>query len=322
MQTECYPVTMGFNRFRTSVTSLTMVLMLLGALALPSLCSIGEVEAAPNPIPIVSLSLYPSMQEAKVSSESGETVTIGGNCTVEQMSFMTSEVSLVGTVNKGWAIEISPEALTFSNPGTKKFTVMVTVPAGIADGETGNVLVTGTLDLPILGPIRSTASAVIKVVNTSPSLTWDVKILNPQPGEIYTTDDITIMGSASCNLGDITAVEVKVCTGPWMVATGTSEWTIDYVSSFLDDGEHIIYVRARSGDEVSPIVEIVVTQDRSDQANDVNDGQAVPDDTSQESRDIYTYLLVGILIIGGLGIGYWYYNRRQSDELAYLTNYY
>ena len=322
MQTKCYPVTMGFNRFRTGVISLTMVLMLLGALALPSLCLIGEVEAAPNPIPIVTLSLYPSMLEAKVSQGSGETVTFGGNCTVEQMSFMTNEVSFVGTVNKGWAIQISPGTLTFNNPGTKRFSVYVTVPAGIADGETANVIVTGTLELPIIEPSRGSASAVVKVVNTSPTLEWDVKIHDPQPGDTYTTDDVTIMGSASCNLGDITAVEVKVCTGPWMVATGTSEWTIDYDSAFLDDGEHSINVRARSGDEVSPTVEIVVTQDRSDQAKDVKDGQALPDDTVKESRNLYTYLLVGILIIGGLGIGYWYYNRRQRDELAYLTNYY
>lgn len=312
---------MGFDTLRVFVKVISIMFLLLGSLAVTISGPSSEAEAAPNPIPIVSVSLYPSHQEAKVDRSEGDTVSFGGNCTVEQMQFITSTVTLTCVVDENWSIILSTETMTFTNPGTKRFTVYVSVPPGVPDGKRASVLVTASCKVPWLSPVVSSCSAAIEVENTSPTPTWDIKIHDPQPGEIYTTDDIMISGTVSYNLGNISAVEVKVCTGQWFVATGTSEWTIDYDCSFLDDGEHSIYVRARSGeDNVSPTTEIKVIQDRSADNTDPSDGQAVPDDADQERMGHTTYLLAGIIIIGGLGIGYWYYNRRQRDELAYLTN--
>ena len=314
---------MGYDTLRVCVKVISIVFILLGSLAVTISGPSSEAEAAPNPIPIVSVSLYPPQQEAKVDHSEGDAVSFGGNCTVEQMQFITSTVTLTCAVDENWSIILSPEEMIFTNPGTKRFTVTVIVPLGVPDGKRANVHVTASCKVAFLAPVVGSTSGVITVKNTSPTPSWDIKIDDPQPGEIYTTDDITISGTVSYNLGNITSVEVKVCIGQWFVATGTTEWTIDYDCAFLDDGEHSIYVRARSGeDNVSPTTEIKVIQDRSADKTDPSDGNAVPDDTGQEQTDLYTYLLVGILIIGGLGIGYWYYNRRQRDELAYLTNYY
>jgi len=323
METKVSTVTMGYDAVRVRVKIISIVFILLGSLSVPILGQSEDVEAAPNPIPIVSLSLFPTQQEAKVDHGQGDTVQFGGNCTVEQMQFVTSTVTLTATVNEGWAVTLSPQTLVFPNPGTLKFTVLVTVPAGVPDDTTANVIVTASCKVPLLAPVKSAASAVITVDNTSPDPEWAVNILDPREGELYTTNDITISGTASYNLGDITSVEVKVCTGPWTVATGTTEWTIDYDCSFLNDGEHAIYVRARSGEEeVSPIVESMAVQDRSQVIDDPIGGNVAPGDTEDPRSASNTYLIIGAFVITAVIVGYWMYSRRQRDTREYLAQHY
>jgi hypothetical protein len=223
----------------------------------------------------------------------------------------------------GWEVTVVPETIEMTGSGTQTFIVTVSVPKGIEDGHVEQVRVEASCQIPIVYPILASDTCEIAVKNTSPDPKWTVRILEPAPGEVFTTDVLAISGTASFNLGNVTSVEVKVCTGIWMVATGTTEWSIDYDCEYLDDGEHTIYARARSGDDyTSPTTEIKVIQDRSGDGRDDGDGNAVPDDMGQERRDLYVYVLIGVLIVGGVGIGYWYYSRRQRDELAYLTNYY
>ena len=189
-------VTMEFVESRVGAKVIAIAVLLLGSLAVPVVGLMGDAEAAPNPIPICSVRLYPSELRATVDHGTGDTVTFGGNCTVDQMNFITSTVTLAGVVDKGWAIQLSTTIMEFSGPGTKRFTVVVTVPAGVPDDETADVIVNAECKAPIIAPVSAATSAVITVKNTSPNPDWDIRILDPAPNEVYTTDGLTIMGSA------------------------------------------------------------------------------------------------------------------------------
>jgi hypothetical protein len=308
---------MGFETYRGRVTVLSMVLVMVAAFALPTVVPMETAEGAPNPIPILSLSLYPSSRTAFVTYNEGDTVSFDGNVTVDQMPYITSEVTLTAVVNTGWSVILSQSSFTFKNPGTQRFTVSVIVPAGVDGNVTGNLIVNGEAKVPLLAPVRAAASAVVQVNNNSPEPVWDVRILEPADGSTYTTDDVTISGTASYSAAPVTAVEVKVCTGPWTLATGTSEWTVDYDSGFLDDTVHTVRVRARAGEETSPITYMNITQDRSG-------GIVVPPTppTTPEEQGLKDYMLpLGILmvIIGGAGAAYIYYRKRNRADIDYLS---
>ena len=76
-------------------------------------------------------------------------------------------------------------------------------------------------------------------------------------------------------------------------------------------------------DHVSPNTEIKVVQDRSENTpTPGGGGGSSGDDNDEDRQKMYTYILIGALIIGGLGGAYWVYSRRQNETQNYLTHYY
>lgn len=125
---------------------------------------VEEAEAAPNPIPILSLSLFPSQLQAKVTQAQLGAVTFGGNATVEKIQGIERvTVTLQAVVNTGWPVVLSPQTIPFINPSTQRFQVTVIVPPATSSLLTGNVIVTGTAKAPGLAPIPAAASAVVTV---------------------------------------------------------------------------------------------------------------------------------------------------------------
>ncbi|UCC92445.1 MAG: hypothetical protein JSW25_07165, partial [Thermoplasmata archaeon] len=173
----------------------------------------------------------------------------------------------------------------------------------------------------ILTPTVATDTVDVTVDNNSPKPEWDIKILEPTNNEVYETDNLVISGTASFNLGNITSVEVKVCTGMWQVATGTTEWSIDYDCTFLDDGEHTVSVKARAGEgEVSPTETIVAIQDRSERLTPGPGPGTDPNQGGEETLWENQYVRMGIIIAVLVGLGFvvtlWYRNRRPAEEMA------
>jgi len=125
---------------------------------------VEEVEAAPNPIPILSLSLFPSALQAKVTQAQLGAVTFGGNATVEKMQGIERvTVTLTAVVNTGWPVVLSPQTIPFINPGTVKFQVTVIVPPATSSLLVGNVIVNGQAKAPLISPVVAAASAVVTV---------------------------------------------------------------------------------------------------------------------------------------------------------------
>jgi hypothetical protein len=123
-----------------------------------------EAEAAPNPIPVLSLSLLPSQLQAHITQAQLGTVTFGGNATVEKIrNIERVAVTLTAVVNTGWSVVISPSTIVFINPGTQPFSVTVIVPPSTSSLLTGNVLISGSAKAPGLAPIVSAASGVVTI---------------------------------------------------------------------------------------------------------------------------------------------------------------
>jgi hypothetical protein len=123
-----------------------------------------EVEAAPNPIPVLSLSLFPSQLQGHVTQAQLGAVTFGGNATVEKIrNIERVSVTLTAIVNTGWPVVLSPSTIAYINPGTQRFMVTVIVPPSTSSLLTGNVIVSGSAKAPGLSPIVAQASAVVTV---------------------------------------------------------------------------------------------------------------------------------------------------------------
>lgn len=289
--------------------------MLIGSLGLPFDPGPAEVATA-GPIPVVMVSLYPEDLDARVSHNKGAWVSFGGNVSVEQSSWMNTVVTLTGSTESGWSVSIEPDSLRFTDSGTQRFTLRVWVPEGTEDGLEEGIIVTASCKAPILAPIVASDSATVTVENTSPEPSWSVRITEPTAGAIFETDVLTISGTAAYNLGNVSSVEVKVCTGPWTVATGKSEWTIDYDCSSLTDGPHTIYARARSGDETSPTTEITVTQQRPASAAPASPqtDPGEPTDPGMSYRWPVLVLLIAIVVSVVL---YYMRNRRERADLEF-----
>ncbi len=130
----------------------------------------GEVDradddrpTAPNPIPILSLSLFPSQLQAEVTQSQMGTVTFGGNATVEQLFFQDSTVTLQAVVNAGWPVKVDPTTIFFKGPGTERFQVTVIIPPGTSSLTVGHVITTGSCKAPGLSPTVATAQGVVTV---------------------------------------------------------------------------------------------------------------------------------------------------------------
>jgi hypothetical protein len=152
------------TQFRaTMLVAIFMVSVFFG-FAMPESPVVEEAEAAPNPIPILSLSLFPSQLQAKVTQSQLGAVTFGGNATVEKIQGIERvTVTLQAVVNTGWPVVLSPQTIPYINPRTERFQVTVIVPPATSSLITGTIIVTGNAKAPGLAPIVASASAVVTV---------------------------------------------------------------------------------------------------------------------------------------------------------------
>ncbi len=274
-------------------------------------------EAAPNPIPAVSVSLYPTQQRAEVTNEKSQVVSFGGNLTVDQLDIITTDVTLTASIDTDWMIVISPQFFTFQQSGTIRFTVDVVVPAGTNSTETGDLIVIASAKVPILAPILSTASAVVTVRNSSPIPVWNLRITSPLEGAVVGGGGtVTVRGTVTFSGGAVNMVEARYCDGPWVTADGTTDWSVELDCSNFVDGPHTITARAKAEGSTSKPVHVNVTQDGMAAAGVTGNpsGTSKPVTPEEEgwSEDFMPLLLV-VAIAASLGGAYLYIRHRRTS---------
>ena len=118
---------------RSLVAYFLLFLILLGVLMMLSDGEVvsEEVEAADLPRHSVSVMLSPGRLYAEVTDEQMGPVTFGGNVTVEKPRGVEDvTVTFHCSCDKGWPSVVSPQTITFEEPGMKRFTLTVIVPPG------------------------------------------------------------------------------------------------------------------------------------------------------------------------------------------------
>lgn len=272
-------------------------------------------EAAPNPIPIVSVSLYPTQKRAEVTNEEDATVSFGGNITVEQLEWITSQVTLTGSIDADWEISISPDSITFQGPGTVRFTASVTVPAGTNHTDKADLVVTASAKVPILAPTKATASAVVTVRNSSPIPVWNLRITSPVQGAVVGGNSVTVRGTVTFSGSAINLVEARYCDGPWVTAEGTSDWSVELDCSNFEDGPHTITARAKAEGSTSKPVYVNVTQDSTAAAPTSGNpsGSSGSGATDDEASPYLMPMLLIMVIVGSIGGAYLAVRRRRNS---------
>ena len=86
-----------------------------------------------------------------------------------------------------------------------------------------------------------------------------ISITYPTNGQTFTTATITVSGSASDNIG-LSKVEVKVGSGSWQIASGTTSWS---KSVTLASGSNTIYAKATDTSGNTKETSVTVTYDPS-----------------------------------------------------------
>lgn len=85
--------------------------------------------------------------------------------------------------------------------------------------------------------LDNTANFAIK------GLTGHLSIMYPSEGD-YINGDTTVLGTASIAM---TQVEVKIDSGAWQPAVGTTSWSFNWDTTSYSDGPHTVYARGYNG---------------------------------------------------------------------------
>ena len=163
---------------------------------------------------------------------SDPTITISSP--TDNQIFATDSITVSGSASDNLGlnkvevrVNSGPSWLTAS--GTTSWSKSITLDSG------ANTITARATD--VAGRIKMTSSISLTYDSSDPTIT----ISSPIDNDIFTTDSITISGSASDNLG-LNKVEVQLNDEPsWWVASGTTSWS---KSITLDSGTNTITARA------------------------------------------------------------------------------
>ncbi len=131
---------------------------------------------------------------------------------------------------------------------------------------TYTALVSGISDdlrcLAVENPQDTATTTFTVTENIADIIPPSVSISSPTGGQIFTAPGITVSGTASDNAG-LSKVEVKLGTGSWQAATGTTSWSKDVT---LASGSNTIYARATDTSGNTGEVSVTVTNSILDTA--------------------------------------------------------
>ena len=137
------------------------VLLLVGLVLCTTIAiSPDEGEAAPNPIPLSTVSFDSDIYRVMARPHSPSMVIMYCNVTVEKACIERVVVHLTGEMNSDWPFEIKPATIPFLNPGFQKFVVKVIVPPG-ASYQFREFTVSATVKAPGLARYVSSSSCLI-----------------------------------------------------------------------------------------------------------------------------------------------------------------
>ena len=226
-------------------------------------------------------------------------------------TFTTSTITVSGTASDNVAVskvevKVGSGSWMLAS-GTTSWSKSVTLSPG------SNTIYAKAIDTS--GNPSSQASVTVNY-NPPDTTAPTVSISSPSNGQTFTTSTITVSGTASDNVG-VSKVEVRVGSGSWVLASGTTSWS-KLVT--LSPGSNTIYAKAidTSGNPSSQ-ASVTVNYDDSPPISDQEKQQQILDMVNSHRGSIPAELVLAVIRQeGGAGAFYvegWKYNSfyRQND---------
>jgi len=132
-----------------------------------------------------------------------------------------------------------------------------------------------------------------------------VAINSPRNGE-KVSGTVTVQGTASDPDGVVQKVELKINSGDWVTASGTTSWTYFWDTTTVSEGNHTIYARSYDGEDYSTIVSVTVTVsqalDTGGEEGEIEEKEEMP-----KLETTHLILIIGIIaaliIVAGVILG-------------------
>ncbi len=129
-------------------------------------------------------------------------------------------------------------------------------------------------------------------------------ITSPSQGSVV-SGTFTVNGTASDSDGDIQWVEVRVDNGNWIIATGTDNWTYQWNTTLLENGNHTINARSYDGEDYSAEVNVTISVDNPSPPTDQG---------PQDDRLWLAVAVISIIVVVLLLIIYVLMRRRKVED--------
>ena len=98
----------------------------------------------------------------------------------------------------------------------------------------------------------------------------------------------TITGTSSDSDGTVESVEIRIDSGSWIQAVGTTSWSYDWNTTEVPNGEHMIFARAYDGANYSEEVSVSV---------EVDNILPPPPNEIQVLEQVWFWVLVAVVIV-------------------------
>ena len=122
----------------------------------------APVEATANPMPVLSIKLDHSNQQARVTERDQDTVQFNGQVTMDKIPVCRPVVTLRAMLDIGWDLRLDPSVMVITSTTPQSFTVAVTVPQGPPSNITGTLKILGRFSVCGYGGLAE-ATAIITV---------------------------------------------------------------------------------------------------------------------------------------------------------------
>jgi hypothetical protein len=173
------------------------------------------------------------------------TVDAGGDATIQSSD--TYAIPATATNYSAVTWDNGAGDGTFSDPSI----INPVYTPGPNDKINGFVLLTVVVD----GISPCSGTAIDNLLLTIEGVPPVVTITSPQSGDLFDTVPVLVEGTASDDDGDLDFVEVRINGGPWQLATGAANWSIEVM---LDPCFNTIEARATDLQGLQSVIDIVI----------------------------------------------------------------
>lgn len=139
------------------------------------------------------------------------------------------------------------------------------------------ILASGLLLALAVLALASPASSYHEGSQPAPTVT----INHPGEGDVV-TGLVEVRGEASAE-ESVHSVEVRVDAGDWVEASGRENWTYEWNTTGLEDGDHLVSARSFDGTKYSEVDQrnVTVSNGPGDDGNTTDDGNATEENTTE-----------------------------------------